>query len=228
MLRTIGGQISGPGQVPYVVALTLNGFRHCGGALISETIVLTAAHCTWGYQPSQMNVIAGINDLNSLVGQVLDVAELINHSQFIPGQWDYDIALVRLSSPVKFDGKVQKIPLADSDSEYPGNKVGTVSGFGAINKKLDVQTFLRSAQVPIWGRLYCNKIIPDIMDRKLCAGNRSGLVGACQGDSGGPLSVDGKLFGVVSWGYNCGTAGEPSVYSYVPAYRSWIYLNSQV
>jgi len=62
----------------------------------------------------------------------------------------------------------------------------------------------------------------------VCAGHPSGQVSSCQGDSGGPLTVDGKLFGVVSWGFGCGAKGRPAMYTYVGALRSWIKQNANV
>ena len=64
----------------------------------------------------------------------------------------------------------------------------------------------------------------------VCAGYLSGGVDTCQGDSGGPLvcrlGVGGKgrhtLMGLTSWGYGCGRANRPGVYTKVVEYLEWI------
>ncbi|KRF97470.1 uncharacterized protein Dwil_GK27704 [Drosophila willistoni] len=189
-------------------------------------MVLTAAHCIWGVQPSQMEAIVGGNDYMAANNDWYKIAQFINHPQYIHKKLDYDIGLIRLSRPVRLGGPVQKILLADSDAKYPAGSTAIVSGYGAINYHYDKQSFLRYAQVPVWSEEDCHQKFSTITKRNICAGT-SGRVGNCQGDSGGPLTVGDRLYGVVSWGYQCGKPG-PIVYSYVPAYRSWIYENSHI
>ncbi|KRF97469.1 uncharacterized protein Dwil_GK28114 [Drosophila willistoni] len=228
LVRTIGGQIAAPWQIPYFATLIKEEEQSCGGSLISQTMVLTAAHCTLGAHPSQMDVIVGTNDLSVPSENRFSVAQFIRHPLHSPYSVDFDIALVRLSKPVPLGPLVQTILLADADSEYPEGETATISGFGAINHHRDRQSFLRYAEVPIWSEKECrNKKYPFITERNICAGTSAGIVSSCYGDSGGPLTVDNKLYGVVSWGYKCGRTG-PGVYSYVPAYRCWIFQNAHI
>ncbi|XP_052838492.1 trypsin-1 [Drosophila gunungcola] len=227
--RIIGGQFAAPGQFPHQVSLQLNGRHHCGGSLISETMIVTAAHCTRGQSPGQMKAILGTNDLGAGNGQTFSIAEFLIHPQYNPQSQDFDMSLIRLSSPVPMGGSVKTIQLADSDANYAADTMAMISGFGAINQNLQLPNRLKFAQVQLWSRDYCNsQNIPGLTDRMVCAGHPSGQVSSCQGDSGGPLTVDGKLFGVVSWGFGCGAKGRPAMYTYVGALRSWIKQNANV
>lgn len=227
--RIIGGQFASMGQFPHQVSLQLNGRHHCGGSLISDTIIVTAAHCTKGQSPNQMMAIVGTNDLSAGNGQTFGIAQFIIHPQYNAQSQDFDMSLIRLSSPVSLGGAVQAIQLAEADTNYEADTMATISGFGAINQNLQLPNRLKFAQVQLWSRDFCNaQNIPGLTDRMVCAGHPSGQVSSCQGDSGGPLTVDGKLFGVVSWGFGCGAKGRPAMYTYVGALRSWIKDNANV
>ncbi|XP_061397861.1 trypsin-1-like [Musca vetustissima] len=228
--RIIGGQFATPGQFPYQVSLQLKGRHHCGGSIISETFVVTAAHCTIGQNPAAMKVIVGTTDLQAGSGKSVNVAQFIIHPQYNSQSQDYDMSLIKLAEPLQLGSSaVDKIELAASDANFAADTLATISGFGAINGNLQLPNKLKFARVQLWSRDFCNpQNIPGITDRMICAGHPSGQVSSCQGDSGGPLTVDNKLFGVVSWGFGCGAQGKPAMYTYVGALRSWIKQNSGV
>lgn len=228
--RIIGGQFASPGQFPFQVSLQLKGRHHCGGSIISETFIVTAAHCTIGQNPALMKVIVGTTDLLAGDGRTASIAQFIIHPRYNPQSQDYDISLIKLAQPLALgSSKVDKIELAAADANFAADTMATISGFGAINGNLQLPNKLKFANVQLWSRDYCNpQNIPGITDRMICAGHPSGQISSCQGDSGGPLTVDKKLFGVVSWGFGCGAQGKPAMYSYVGALRSWIKQNSGV
>ncbi|XP_075168585.1 trypsin-1-like [Haematobia irritans] len=228
--RIIGGQFATPGQFPYQISLQSQGRHHCGGSLISETFIVTAAHCTIGQNPNLMKVIVGATDLQTGEGQTFNIEKFIVHPQYNPQTQDYDISLIKLANAVTLGTPtVDKIELASADSNFAADTLATISGFGAINGNLQLPNKLKFAHVQLWSRDFCNpQNIPGITDRMICAGHPSGQVSSCQGDSGGPLTVENKLFGIVSWGFGCGAEGKPAMYSYVGALRSWIKQNSGV
>ncbi|XP_013106643.2 trypsin-1-like [Stomoxys calcitrans] len=228
--RIIGGQFATPGQFPYQVSLQLKGRHHCGGSLISENFIVTAAHCTMGQSPSLMRVVVGATDLGTAEGQNVGISQFIIHPQYNPQNQDYDMSLIKLAQAVSLgSATVDKIELASADSNFAADTLATISGYGAINGNLQLPNRLKFAQVQLWSRDYCNpQNIPGVTDRMICAGHPSGQVSSCQGDSGGPLVVENKLFGVVSWGFGCGAEGKPAMYTYVGALRSWIKENSGV
>lgn len=220
--RIIGGDFASQGQFSYQVSIQLNGRHHCGGAVISKTAVVTAAHCTIGQDPASMKVFAGTSDL--LADHVeVGVARLVNHPQYNPQTNDYDLALVILNQPLPIGPKINTISMADSTDNYPADTMAIVSGWGATNSNLQLPSKLKYAKVQLWSREFCNPSnIPGITDRMICAGHPSGQISSCQGDSGGPLTVNNKLFGVVSWGFGCGISGKPAMYTYIGNLRPWI------
>ncbi|XP_055373012.1 trypsin-1-like [Condylostylus longicornis] len=221
--RVIGGNYASPGQFPYQVALQLNGRHHCGGAIISETAILTAAHCTINQSPQSMMVIAGTTDIQDTDGIRIQPSRFINHPQYSSQTNDYDISIIQLSQPLPIGNNIKPINMVDVNDNFDADTIGTLSGWGAIDSNLQLPTKLKYAKIQLWSRDYCNpQNIPGITDRMICAGHPSGQISACQGDSGGPLTVNEKLAGVVSWGFGCGAAGRPAMYTFVGTFRPWI------
>ena len=137
-----------------------------------------------------------------------------------PGDWDKDIALVRLKKPIS--GVVWPMILASNDDEKVPLSSFRVAGWGktetvAISDNL-LFAFLRPVPMS-----ECVKTYPTgLTNRTLCAGDPPR--DACHGDSGGPLYVgtgrNAIQFGIVVAGDGCGK--EPGVYAHVPQHRGWI------
>lgn len=114
----------------------------------------------------------------------------------------------------------------DPGTVYSEGTQGTISGWGTLREGgLRLPAQLQAVSVPLVSpancfSIYANRIA--ITDRMICAGTRAGGRDSCQGDSGGPLVVDGKLAGVVSWGFGCGRPNEPGVYANVAALRTFV------
>ncbi|KRF99162.1 uncharacterized protein Dwil_GK27529 [Drosophila willistoni] len=229
----IGGQNASAGQIPYHVCLQMNGFVggcRCSGSLITETLVLTAAHCLQGEAVTKFKVIAGVIDLNEANnGQTFDAKKFIIHPRFNMETLDYDIALLRLSKPALLNANVQTIAMVAADYKYPEGAEALTSGFGEINPNGDTQSHLKFAHIELWGPKICTfKYFPEITERMICAGDPLGQKGPCRGDSGGPLTINGTLFAVYSFGFGCGIPFYPSVFSYVPRFRQWIDANMSI
>lgn len=92
------------------------------------------------------------------------------------------------------------------------------------NSKSINPVLLRAVQTPILANKVCKSAYgKEFMNPMMfCAGNLAGNNDSCQGDSGGPLAYNGKVIGVVSWGYGCGRANVPGIYTNVAVYRHWI------
>lgn len=226
--EVIGGAPASPGVIPWQAQLRLHtGIHFCGGSLISERWVLTAAHCVHGRGPGQFQVVLGEHDLgvNEGTEQIREVDRVVLHPGWHEPTTTNDVALVRLNVPAVLDGRVAIIDRIGG-RDGAGN-FAFVSGWGFTVPSGQPSSVLRWAQLPIHGNPVCDAALPrrTLLSNELCAGSTAGAQGACFLDSGGPLAVlhpDGAwdLVGVVSWGSPmCNTV---SVYARVGAHASWI------
>ncbi len=223
----VGGQNAPDGVFTYQVSIqTTSGFHFCGGSVIDEEWILTAAHCVVSERANQLRVETGILRLSEN-GQRLGVSQIIVHPSYNSNTSDYDIALLRLSSPTS----APPVAIMDAASESTWSAAGTmaaVSGWGSLSSNGSSPDALQYVEVPITSNSECNSAYGGgITARMMCAGYiGQGGRDSCQGDSGGPLVVDenGRLVqtGVVSWGYGCADARYPGVYTRLSQFENWI------
>ncbi|XP_064471756.1 trypsin-7-like [Ornithodoros turicata] len=207
--------------------------QYCGGALISNRYVVTAAHCTDGMTIFDMKVLLGDGDLNSTKGQIFNVSRLRQHKGYKRDTLENDIAILRLKWPAKFNENIRPICLPTSRDETFFGKKAYVAGWGHLFHGGPSSPTLLEAELRIWNNTECQEAFPQpITNAFLCAGNREGGGDSCQGDSGGPLTVRSHhkkqwfLVGVVSWGVGCGRPGVPGVYTRVTQFLDYIYQHA--
>ena len=212
--KIIGGQPAEDGQFPYIVALADAGdpsFNFCGGQLVAEDVVLTAAHCTEGSAAADIVIRHGSTDITQT--DVYDVTDIYVAEGFDGSTMVNDWSLIKLAEPIT---GAETVPLAESDTKDWGTL--TVAGWGTTESGSTSQDLLY-VDVPYVTDTECSGAYGSEFnaDSMICAGDlANGGVDSCQGDSGGPLvSADGVLVGIVSWGYGCADAGNPGVYSNV-------------
>uniref|UniRef100_A0A3F2YXL9 trypsin n=1 Tax=Anopheles funestus TaxID=62324 RepID=A0A3F2YXL9_ANOFN len=228
--RIVGGFEIDVSETPYQVSLQYFNSHRCGGSVLNNKWVLTAAHCTIGISASSLAVRLG-SSRHASGGTVVRVARTLEHPNYDDNTIDYDYSLLELESELTFSDLVQPVALPEQDEAVEDGTMTTVSGWGNTQSAAESNAVLRAANVPTVNQEHCEnayKLSGGITERMLCAGYEQGGKDACQGDSGGPLVADGKLVGVVSWGFGCAMAGYPGVYSRVAVVRDWVRENSGV
>lgn len=164
--RVVGGIDVYPHEFPYQISIQYNGNHHCGGSILNQNYILTAAHCA---KPTNATiVIAGGHNLKQLNGheQVRNIEEFINHENSTDQVGPYDIALIRVTEPFVMNEFVQPIALPSKNSEYPtGDAV--ISGWGSTSREWE-PNFPNVLQVSFfiecYGKMLINAVICN--DRK--------------------------------------------------------------
>ncbi|KAJ1133452.1 hypothetical protein NDU88_011743 [Pleurodeles waltl] len=218
--KIVGGYECPVHSQPWQVSLNY-GYHFCGGSLINDQWVVSAAHC-W-YNPYAMMIILGDHNLNIFEGQekMMKIDRIVWHPSYDYQTLDHDIMLIKLFHPVPLDEAVQPVPLPTGCPAV--GDMCVVSGWG--NTRSDTvmnPDRLQCVDVPILSHEDCEKSYL-LTSTMVCAGYFEGGKDACQGDSGGPLVCGGELHGIVSWGYGCAERNYPGVYTKVCALLPWIH-----
>ncbi|XP_062992942.1 serine protease 27-like [Elgaria multicarinata webbii] len=240
--RIVGGQAAAYGSWPWQVAIFQGGYFICGGSLIAEQWVLSAAHCFLGSTAtSQYDLLLGAYELLNLTSTVVEssVEQILTHPDYNGKAGSSgDIALLELRAPVNFTKNILPTCLPDSSAQFPLNADCWVTGWGNIQEGvlLPSPLTLQEVKLPLMSQAACNNIFNShpvgvlgknpIKPDMICAGNQNSGKDSCQGDSGGPLvcKLQGRWTqaGVVSWGVGCASPFHPGVYTSVPFYANWI------
>uniref|UniRef100_A0A8C2Z8X4 trypsin n=1 Tax=Cyclopterus lumpus TaxID=8103 RepID=A0A8C2Z8X4_CYCLU len=233
--KIVGGSECPKNSVPHQVSL-FNGYNFCGGTLLSEEWVLSAAHCKKKVQNhlkdgyissrSDVEVRLGEHDIWEPEGteQHIMSAKFIRHPDYNSRTQDSDIMLIKLSRPATLNSYVRPAPLPSKCASE--GTMCQISGWGSLRPSNEGSRFphkLQCLDVPLLSDDACFNSYPfQITENMICAGYLEGGKDSCQGDSGGPMMCDGELQGVVSWGHGCALRKKPGVYTKVCNYLSWI------
>ncbi|KAK8761461.1 hypothetical protein V5799_027268 [Amblyomma americanum] len=240
--RIVGGREALPGEFPWQVALRIREFVFCGGAIVSPTEVVTAAHCVEGMSPKRLNVLAGTLKKSAPLDDTAQerwVKEITVHEKFVGNDnLSNDIAVLKLNDSFDFEGSGGFVgPVCLPEENYKAEALLTVSGYGTLFAGGPVAGQLRAVSVPVINDEKCGRIYKEAFDSfhqdnpfdadaMFCAMQEGGGKDSCQGDSGGPAIQRrgglAELVGVVSWGVGCGHSRFPGVYTEVPRYVPWI------
>ncbi|KAF8763943.1 Serine proteinase stubble like protein [Argiope bruennichi] len=239
--RIIGGNDAMYGEFPWQAHIKLNK-QQCGGVLLNQRYVLTAAHCIYQVPLTDISIQLGVFDIQDhsrqvIAPQTFSVIEKKIHPDF---QYQaahpdrYDVALLKLNQDVHFHDTVIPICLPRKDWDFQGWR-GVITGWG--KKDVGIATrfgtrLLQKVDVPIISNTQCEDWHRDkgiditISKEMMCAGYEEGKKDACVGDSGGPLivMVHGRwvVAGLVSAGFGCAQEKQPGIYHKVPTTVDWV------
>ncbi|XP_050544574.1 venom protease-like [Daktulosphaira vitifoliae] len=245
--RIIGGHPAELGNWPWIAALgykTINETNNridwlCGGTLISDRYVVTAALCVVKTGEKEVSVVRlgeldldpKINDGASPIDVIVE--KILIHENYNSRKQINDIALLKLSKAISFNNFIQPVCLPISSeirSNQFENYIPSVAGWGVTTYHGPSSTMLMEAPVPVLDNAECRRIYNStnavIDERILCAGYKTGGVDTCQGDSGGPMvseiGSNNYLIGVTSYGFLCAAPDKPAVYSRITYFVDWI------
>jgi len=236
--RIVGGtEVLDTTTFPYLVAIIMRNSsydnyyyrQYCGGSIIDESWILTAAHCI-STKADQISVLAGTYNLSNMsMGFLRNVSEVYVHEEYNNSTLVNDIALLELEKPMTLSDSVAIITRANVDDPITNGQMYTLAGWGAINMNgTEYDPILNTVEVPAVDLESCSSVLADIYDTNLCAGGVPGE-DSCFGDSGGPMSITVNsneiLYGIVSWGLELCATANPAVYTAVAMYQDWIDKN---
>ncbi|KAM5191475.1 plasma kallikrein [Mantella aurantiaca] len=232
--RIVGGKNSSEGEWPWQVSLHIKldtNSRHvCGGSIISNQWIITAAHCVHIWRlPKIWIVYSGITKLSSFTPATTksEIEQIIIHPDYIRAENGSDIALLKLKQPLAYNDHQQAICLPPRQDFKTPNKC-SITGWGYTKESGPTADVLQKAEVPLKSSMECQKSYPDVKlnENIVCAGYEQGKIDSCKGDSGGPLACEVDkmwyLIGITSWGEGCAQPDKPGVYTKVTEYIDWI------
>ncbi|XP_061548510.1 granzyme B-like isoform X2 [Phycodurus eques] len=221
----VGGKVAKPHSKPYMASLQVQGVHKCGGILIREDFVLTAAHCK---HPGTTVILGAHNiGMHEKSQQRSPVAKFHPHSKF-DGNFSYDIMLLQLKRKAKLNTYVKVIGLPKKDEKIPANTRCTVAGWGQTVggcKEAPSSDLLKETTEKIQFNFECKNIWQHYFqsDHMTCARpEKKG--GVCLGDSGGPLICNTKAHGITAFvnKEDCSNHRIPHVFTKVHPFLPWI------
>ncbi|MGQ0824273.1 MAG: trypsin-like serine protease [Actinomycetota bacterium] len=237
VIQIIGGDPVDPATAPWTAAILAAetedawAAQFCGGTVIDDEWVLTAAHCVSGESPATIEVAWGEVSLDAIGPEDRHaISQVVVHPAFNAFKVTSDVALLRLATP---DPTAPILPInTDSLVPAPGESMDTFgwgatgSGYPDLLQGVTVEELAGAAtECGLYGAEY-------IAQHHVCAGALEGGRDACQGDSGGPLVATTPagpvLAGVTSWGEGCAQADYPGIWSRVSSYTAFFagYVNA--
>ncbi|XP_065099477.1 mast cell protease 2-like [Paramisgurnus dabryanus] len=226
----VNGTEARPHSRPYMVSVQEDGEHVCGGFLISDQFVMTAAHCR--NDTEILTVVAGIHDLESRKENHvrIKVNTYNMHPEYIPDppdpdSWIPDIAdlmILKLDKKVKLNNKINTIPIPMTPVNISVGTNCSVAGWGFVENGGPTSQTLREANVKIMDDTDCARWDEAYVAPKMMCVYGHG--GTCEGDSGGPLVCNNIAVGVTAFSLNnsCNDPDLHNVYTKISAFLPWI------
>lgn len=217
--RIVGGTSTTIASRPFQVSLrTTSNFHFCGGSIITNRWVISAAHCLLGQSTTAIKAVVGTDRLNA-GGTAYNITQIVNHPSYTDVSKGFDVGLIKTTTNITFSANVATINL-------PTAAIGSgisavVSGWGQLSNPGSASIQLQALVVTTLANANCKQYVSGLPANTICTQTPVGK-GVCMGDSGGPLTAYGtQVIGIVSYGTPC-ALGYPDVYTSVYDHRVWI------
>ncbi|XP_063052449.1 ovochymase-2 [Engraulis encrasicolus] len=249
-LRIVGGTEALYGSHPWLVSLKSMGLHFCGGSILSDRWILTAAHCLYHMSNSTLqNVTAVVGEHDrrrpDRGEQTFRLKTVKIHEKYRSSSpMNYDIALLELDGQIQFGEHAQPLCLPLPSEKFQPSASCIVAGWGRVRERGYLPPVTQEVMLDLVDPARCKHVLQTLRPRRtpltvVCAGPERGGRDACQGDSGGPLLCRREddhwaVVGVTSWGKGCGRSwidnlfksprmrGSPGIFTDVKVFLPWI------
>ncbi|XP_041489996.1 granzyme C-like [Microtus oregoni] len=220
----IGGHEVKPHYRPYMAFIKFvkddGRSGGCGGFLVKDNFVLTAAHC----RGSAMRVTLGAHDfkMREETQQAIPVAKAIPHPDYNPKDGSNDIMLLKLEKKAKRTKAVKPLNLPRRNVQVKPGDVCYVAGWGKMDPKGDFSNTLQEVELTVQEDQECESRFQGFYNKAtgICVGDPKVNRAFFKGDDGGPLVCKKAAAGIASFGGPDGSA--PMVFTRVSSFLSWI------
>ncbi|KAK9967548.1 hypothetical protein ABG768_001944 [Culter alburnus] len=217
----VNGAEARPHSRPYMVSIQRNNEHICGGFLVSEQFVMTAAHCFT--EGERLTVVFGAHDHNNGSSRVA-VNFYHIHPAFESESLLNVIMLLQLEKHVELNNNIKWISIPTKEDDIEADTVCSIAGWGSLKINGKGNNHLMETDVAVMNNTKCESK----WGKKEYAASQMMCVygdgGSCDGDSGGPLVCGDTAVGVTSFGdpEQCNSLELPEVYIKISAYLPWI------
>ncbi|XP_044085959.1 cathepsin G-like [Neovison vison] len=214
----IGGREARPHSHPYMAYLQIDELRVCGGFLVRNDFVLTAAHC-WG---RTITVTLGAHNIQrqERTQQRTGTLRAIRHPNYDPQTNRNDIMLLQLARRMRRTSAVRSVTLPRARARVRPGARCTVAGWGLLGLNRGTNR-LHEVQLTVQSDSRCSNRFTFYDSRtQICVGNPMQRKSAFLGDSGGPLVCNGVAQGIVSYGDRRGS--PPAVFTRIASFMPWV------
>ncbi|XP_028031503.1 trypsin-2-like [Bombyx mandarina] len=223
--RIVGGHETTIEDHPYQVSFIVNNSYFCGGIILSQDWIMTAAHCAQNVDPTTVVLRAGSTFRKN--GTIIPIALVASHPEYDDPAFDKDVAVMKTVKPMEFGETMQPVALPALGAKLEPNSEIVVSGWGrTVQGAPTIPDRLMNVTLDVVSHFKCNlSYYLDLTDNMWCAGNFFlGGKGTCQGDSGGAAVQNGTVMGIVSFGRGCGQPLSPSVFAATYSPANWNFI----